>query len=271
MKKKIIIISSIVLGIVLLCLISLFLLTKATPIEDGSLEWVKNTKISHRGLHNNDDIPENSLKAYKKSIDENVAIELDVQLTKDNKVVVFHDYNLERMTGSNKNVNELEYIDILDLKLLNTNEYIPTLNEVLELIDGKVPLLIEIKNEDKVGILESEVYNIIKDYKGDIAVQAFNPFVLSWFKKNAPEIPRGQLSGSFDDSDLPKYKKFLLKNLLLNFESKPAFIAYEVDYLPKAVVKFQRNRNVPILGWTVKSTTDLEKVKENCDNIIYEE
>lgn len=271
MKKKIIIISSIILGVLLLCLISLFFLTKATPIEDGSLEWIVNTKISHRGLHNKNDIPENSLKAFENSIDKNVVIELDVQLSKDKEVVVFHDYNLERMTGSNKNVDELDYIDILDLKLLNTNEYIPTLKEVLELVDGKVPLLIEIKNEEKVGVLESEVYNIIKNYKGDIAVQAFNPFVLSWFKSNAPEIPRGQLSGSFNDSDLPGYKKFLLRNLLLNFESKPAFIAYEVDYLPKAVVKLQRNRNIPILGWTVKSSTDLEKVKENCDNIIYEE
>lgn len=271
MKKKAIIILLIILGVVLLFIMGIFILTKATPIEDGSLDWIKNIKISHRGLYNNEDIPENSLKAFKKSIENNVAIELDVQLSKDNEVVVFHDYNLERMTGANKDVNELNYIDILDLKLLNTKEYIPTLKEVLELVDGKVPVLIEVKNEDKVGVLESEVYNIIKTYKGDMAVQAFNPFVLSWFKKNAPEIARGQLSGSFEDSDLVWYKKFLLKNLLLNFESKPAFISYEIDCLPKSIVKVQRNRNVPILGWTIKSESDIEKANINCDNIIYED
>lgn len=272
MKKKIMVTSLVICAFIGFIALGFNFMSKSYPILDGSADWLKITKITHRGLFNNDkEIPENSLAAFKKSIENNFTIELDVQLTKDNEVVVFHDYNLERMTGTNKDLSDMNYIDILDLKLIGTNEYIPTLQEVLDLVNGEVPILIEIKNEGKVGNLEAQVYRQIKNYNGDLAIQSFNPFVLSWFKDNAKDVIRGQLAGSLDDTDNPQYQKFILENLLMNFESKPAFIAYEIKELPKWIVNQQRKNGTPIIGWTVKSKDDLNDALDNCDNIIFEE
>ncbi|GAB6167623.1 glycerophosphodiester phosphodiesterase [Clostridium carnis] len=272
MRNKIISIIAIVIVVIVTLFFTISYMRKCELVENKNIDWIKSVKIAHRGLYNNKEgIPENSLSAFKKAVENNVAIELDVQLSKDKKVVVFHDYELTRMTGISKNISDLNYIDLLDLKLLGTKEYIPTLDEVLTLVDGKVPVLIEIKNEGKVGEIEAEVYKIIQGYKGEMAIQAFNPYVLSWFRKNAPEIIRGQLSGGLYDSDMEPYKRFILSNLLLNFESKPAFISYDINYLPKSFIEKQRKKGVPVLGWTIKSNADYEKAKLNCDNIIYEE
>jgi glycerophosphoryl diester phosphodiesterase len=141
---------------------------------------------------------------------------------------------------------------------------------VLQLVNGKVPILIEIKNKGKVGELEQDVYNEIKGYKGKLAVQSFNPYSLKWFRQNVPHIIRGQLSGSFKDEDLAWYKKFMLKNLLLNFESKPAFIAYEIEALPKPVVSKQSQRGSIVLGWTARSSEQYRQALKYCDNVIFE-
>lgn len=268
MKKKIILI--IIVALVIAISWARIIMTKAKPITDGSLNWLIEKKIAHRGIHNNKDIPENSLKAFKKSIEEGYTIELDVQLSKDKKVMVYHDYNLKRVTGLDEELADVNYEDLKKLSLFDTEEKIPTLQEVFKLVDGKTPLLIEVKNEGKVGELEELLYKELKEYKGEYAVQAFNPFVLEWFKNNAGEIPRGQLAGGYEDSNLKFYEKFLLGNLLLNFKSKPAFISYKAEELPKGIVTSLRKSGTPILGWTITIDSDLDKVYENCDNIIFE-
>ena len=268
MKKKIILIMIVALVIVISWV--RVIMTKTQPITNGSLNWLTEKKISHRGIHNNKDIPENSLKAFEKSIEEGYTIELDVQLSKDKKIMVYHDYNLKRVTGLDEDLANVSYEDLKKLNLLNTEEKIPTLQEVLKIVDGRTPILIEVKNEGKVGELEELLYKELKEYKGEYAVQAFNPFVLEWFKNNAGEIPRGQLAGGYEDSNLKFYEKFLLSNLLLNFKSKPAFISYKVEELPKGIVTSLRKSGTPILGWTVTKDSDLDKVYKNCDNIIFE-
>ena len=120
---------------------------------------IPNNKIAHRGMFDNIKIPENSIAAFKKALKYNYSIELDVQLTKDNVLVVFHDENLKRMTGIDKLIQDSNYEEIKDLKLLNTKEYIPTLDEVLKLIDNKVLLDIEVKGTKKI----KEITNILKD------------------------------------------------------------------------------------------------------------
>lgn len=270
MKKKIILIIVVVLVILILISLARVIMTNTQVITDGSLNWLTEKKISHRGIHNNVTIPENSLAGFKESINQGVSIELDVQLSKDKKVMVYHDYNLKRVTGLDEDLINLNYNELEGLRLFNTEEKIPTLKEVLELVDGKTPILIEIKNEGKVGELEAILYEELKEYKGEYAIQAFNPFVLEWFKNNAKEIPRGQLSGGYEGSNLKFYEKFLLSNLLLNFKSKPAFISYKADELPKGIITSLRKSGTPILGWTVTEDNDLEKIYENCDNIIFE-
>ena len=112
----------------------------------------------------------------------------------------------------------------------------------------------------------------MKNYKGRYAIQSFNPFILEWFKNNASEVIRGQLSGTFreDAESLKFYEKFVLKNLLLNFKSKPNFIAYELDGVNNLSVKLLKGRNYPIISWTIENEEDMKKAYESTDNIIFD-
>jgi len=232
--------------------------------------WLIKVPIAHRGLHTCDNIiPENSLAAFENAISNNYAIELDIQLSKDNEIVVFHDFNLKRLCNIHKNVNELNLSELKKINLANSNEKIPTLAEVLNFVNDKVPLLIEIKNETLSNILESKLDILLRSYKGRFAIQSFNPKSLNWFYKNNKEITRGQLSYSFYDEKLNFVKKFLLKNMFYNFLSHPHFIAYGIEDLPNARVKKLRKK-MPILSWTINSSSKLKKAKLFCDNIIFE-
>lgn len=269
--------------VVALFIFSGFFLTdyarRAEPAEDGRIAWLKGTVIAHRGLHDhNVNIPENSISAFAGAIEKGYIIEMDVSLTKDKKLVVFHDKKLKRLFGLDRYLKDISYEELSKQKLPNSNETVLLFGEVLNFVDGKVPLLIEIKNEGKAGEMESMVYDQLKNYKGKYAIQSFNPYTLKWFRMNAPEVLRGQLSGSFIISDyeveyagttrLPGHKRFLLKNLLLNFESRPNFIAYEVNNTSDKRIKSLKKLGAPVLGWTIKEQAMYEKAKYEYDNLI---
>lgn len=234
------------------------------------ISFLKQSLIAHRGYHSKElGIPENSLPAFEKAIQNNYIIELDVHILKDRNIVVFHDDNLNRMTGLNKDIKKLNYDEIKRLKLDNTNYKIPLLKEVLDLVDGKVPIIIELKYDVKTGKLESELIKILEKYRGKYVVKSFNPFSVYWFKKHAPEIIRGQLSESYKNSNKNFIEKFLLKNLCFNFITKPDFLSYQIEGLPnKAVEKFKKNHIV--LGWTVRNQEQYNKGKDFFDNLICE-
>jgi len=230
--------------------------------------WLCNKYIAHRGLH--DDLaPENSLASYKNAIDKNYAIEIDVRPLSDGTVVVFHDETLGRMTGADGFISNFSYDDIKDLRLLKTQEKIPTLEEVLNFVDGKTPILIEIKNMGKVGF-EKNVWKILSKYKGEYAIQSFNPYSLEWFKINAPQVKRGQLSSFFKGENSINFaKRFALKRMLLNKKvSEPNFIGYQAENLPNRFVK--KYKELPVLAWCVRSEEMFEKMKKVADNIIFE-
>lgn len=232
------------------------------------MDWLLSTPIAHRGLHD-DSLPENSLSAYSEAIKNGFNIEIDVHLSLDKKIVVFHDDNLKRVTGVDRNISDLTLAELKDLRLCGTDQTIPTFDEVLDLVDGKVGLLIEIKNEGKVGELEQKVYDRLKSYHGNYAIQGFNPFVVKWYREHAPEVRRGILSCTFHDNDLAWYKKFLLRNLLLYPIMKPDFISYDETALPRFAVK---TKKVPVLAWTVRSDARARELlsKKTADNIIFE-
>lgn len=226
-----------------------------------------NTYIAHRGLHD-EKFPENSLPAFQKAIESNYVIELDVHQISDGTIVVFHDELLARVTGKDGYVDKLKKEDLVNCHLNGTEYTIPTFEEVLTLVSGKTPILIEIKNSVKVGSLESALLEQLKNYKGEYAVQSFNPFVLEWFLHNAPEIPRGQLSGYFAKEKLGFIKKFALKRMLFNKKFEINFISYEAKHLPNRFVN--KYRNLPVLAWTVRSQSEYLSVAKYCDNIIFE-
>ena len=238
---------------------------------NNNLTWLIEKPIAHRGLFN-DLYPENSLGAFNNAVKNNYGIELDVQFTKDKKVIVFHDDNLKRMTGLDKNVNELEYKEIKKLILLKTNETIPLLEDVLKLVDGNALLIIEIKNCNNIKELGESTYNILRNYKGKFAVESFNPIVLEWYKVNASYVVRGQLSGNYKkfEGKTNVIERFILTNMLLNFLSKPNFIAYELNSLPNARVSSLRKKGMIVITWTIKNEKDEEKAYKYSDNIIFD-
>lgn len=228
--------------------------------------WLTETYIAHRGLFN-EFCPENSLSAFKNAIEKNYAIEIDVQLLKDGNVIVFHDNNFNRVLEIDKYVSNSTLEEIKKYTFKNSYETIPTLKEVLDLVNGQVPLLIEVKNSLKVGELEKKTWEILKDYKGEFAIQSFNPYTLSWFKEHAPNVIRGQLSSFFKGEKLNFVKKSLLKKLKLNKVSCPHFISYNAENIPN---KYLKKCELPILAWTIKSQDEYMKVIKYVDNIIFE-
>ena len=229
--------------------------------------WLVKTPIAHRGLHN-DDIPENSLASFENAIKHNYAIEIDLRMTSDGHVVVFHDDNLGRVTGSSGYVNKTKLEDIKKLRLSKSNEKIPTLEETLELVAGRTPLLIEIKNMNKIGEMEKAVWSVLAKYRGEYCIQSFNPYTLEWFKEHAPQVKRGQLSCFFKKADIGAVRRYALKRLWLNKISEPNFIAYNIDDLPNKYVR--KYRDLPLLAWCVRTLEQKEKAIKYADNIIFE-
>lgn len=219
--------------------------------------------FAHRGVHN--EYPENSIPAFEKAIEMRLGIELDIHLTKDNQIVVFHDDNLIRMTGKNEYIKYLAYSEIENLTLNNTEYKIPLLTQVLNLVDGKVPILLEIKTNNNMSKLLPLLKQILDNYKGDVFIQSFSPFVLRKCYKLMPNILRGQLSSFFLKERLKLYKKLPIKKLILNKFSHVDFVSYNLDNLPN---KYVDKTSVPILAWTVKTEEDYKKAKQNANNMI---
>ena len=208
---------------------------------------IPNHMIAHRGVFDNKTIPENSMMAFEKALSMKYSIELDVQLTTDNKLVVFHDASLERMTGYNKNLQDCTYSEIQKLHLLKTKATIPTFLEVLDLIQDKVLLDIEIKNtkriEDTCKILMSQ----LEGYSNYI-IKSFNPRIVRYMKKNYPSIEVGYL---IDYRYPNKWFHFFLPSRFMIFYSKADFLAIHKKLL--FTKKFQQlKKKYPILLWTIK-------------------
>src|SRR5690554_5306734 len=271
MELKKLLIAGVIILLLVLGVSSLIRFARAAEKRDpAELAWLQGTLIAHRGLHDeNRTVPENSIPAFRRAVEKGFIIELDVAMTKDKKLVVYHDKKLRRGLGIDQYLHELTYEELSKHTIFGSTEKIPLFRDVLDLVDGRVPLLVEVKNEGKVGEMERLIYEELKNYRGKYAVQAFNPFTLQWFRKNAPGILRGQLAGGFAVSDydleyagttrLPWYQKLLLENLLLNFLSRPHFIAYNVDDATGARLKSMRKLGVPLLGWTIKEKAEYEK------------
>ena len=231
-------------------------------------KWYLKYKFAQRGLHNNK-YPENSLGAFQYAKQKSFGIELDVRLTKDNEVVVFHDDNLQRMCRVNKDVRELTLEELRECRLKETGFTIPTLEEVLDLIHDEVPIIIELKPLKKAPYFPELVYNIIASYKGRVAVKSFNPLYIIWFKKNAPKIIRGMLSCNFTTVYLPFFHRILLRRLALIKRVDPSFISFDINDLPN---KYVSKHKLPVIAWTIRSakTEDETKTSNLAKNIIFE-
>lgn len=266
----------ILLALIIILCTWLFLIS---PGDSSGMEKFKNVKYAHRGLHGTvggyDDVAvENSLTAFKRAKEHGFGIELDVRATKDAEIVVIHDGDLKRTVGVEGQVCELTLEELKKLTLLNSNESIPTLKEVLELIDGAIPLLIELKQEGVENTISEKTAEILKDYKGDYIVESFNPFAFGAFKKNLPKVSRGFLDCKHTAKESHRNMKYrLVQRMFFNFLSRPAFIAMHVKtpkLFPMPLVAFLFK--TPMIAWTVKSKEEeIEAYKNGFSGIIFEE
>ena len=224
---------------------------------------IKGLLISHRGIFNNKTIPEISVAAFHKAKNLNISIELDVQLTKDQKVIVFHDINLKRMCGIDKYIEDVTYQESQQLTLLSSKEKIPTLKEVLELIQGKVLIDIELKKTKNVEELCNKVLEEIKNYTGDVLVKSFQPNIVRYLKKHTTR-PVGLLITRFPTSKT--YSYFMSSSLLIQY-CKPDFLAINKEIIKKKRIQKYRKK-IPVFVWTITNKKELEEYFPYADSYL---
>ena len=225
-------------------------------------------------LHDNrSDAPENSLKAFRLAVERGFGIELDVQLSKDKVPVVFHDDSLLRVCGVEKKVGELTLAELKTLRLLDSAETIPTFEEFLQLVDGRVPLIVEIKMAWMNAEVCPAAQALLDGYRGVYCVESFNPLALRWYKKNRPRIARGQLATDFRKDKEPGNPLlfFLLGNLLLNRLTRPDFIAYNHKHADKWGFRICRKLYRSFCAaWTIRSEEEWKQAGRWFDAPIFE-
>lgn len=239
-------------------------------------KWLTKTPVAHRGLHDiAKGVPENSRLAFQKAIEGGYAIELDVRITGDNQVVVFHDEDLRRLCSREGMVAHLPLSELKTFTLLGTQETVPSFRDVLDLVKGRTPLVVEIKKHkgEPAGVLEASVARMLQHYPGPFVVQSFSPRTVKWFQKHAPQIVRGQIATDLANmmKDLSWFNRVRLKRALMSGYGNPDFLAYDVRDLPSEITAAARRRGLPILSWTVRSPTERARAAAHADNIIFEE
>lgn len=229
---------------------------------------------AHRGLYDNQgDAPENSMRAFERAASEGYGIELDVRLTQDGIPVVFHDSDLKRMCGEHVRIEDSSWEELQAFRLLGTDQGIPCLEQVLELLDGRVPLLIEYKIERADASVCMCADRLLNQYTGAYCIESFHPFVLLWYRQNRPDILRGILSTDYSRS--PKHTQavwhFISRHLLFNFFTKPDFIAYDCQ-VRKEISRTlcQKLYGCCMAAWTVRGREQLDEMKDTYDWFIFE-
>jgi glycerophosphoryl diester phosphodiesterase len=230
--------------------------------------------VAHRGLWTPDGAPENSLAAFQAACAHGYGIELDVQLSADGEAMVFHDSRLARMTGAEGRVSDHTAADLGRMRLAGTDEIIPTLAETLTLVGHRAMVQVEVKTSaGDVGALEKRVHEVLIDHNGPIAVIGFNPYSHGWFAQHHPNILRGLDSYGYADESAHKMapeQRKAYANLEHISIAKPHFLALGVDMLPRPRVEQLRGQGYPIVAWTVRSPAEWERLKDHCDNLIFE-
>ena len=251
----------------------LILLTAALCPWHSSARRPVTGKYAHRGLHDAK-AAENSLEAFGKAVKAGYGIELDVHLSSDGEVIVFHDDTLLRACGRDARVDAFAAAELKEMKIFGTDCRIPTFREVLDLVDGRIPLIVEIKTGGKLAELCEKTAAMLAEYPGVYCVESFDPRVLLWFKQHAPQVLRGQLSMNFLREREPGMSlplAILLTGMLTNFLTRPDFIAYQLkDQKALPFVICRKIFREPTAAWTVRSYEEEKQSQKNFDSIIFE-
>ncbi len=237
-----------------------------------AMEKLLGRAYAHRGLHSaHNGVPENTLEAFDVAARHGYGIELDVRLSSDGVPVVFHDDSLSRLCRIDRRVDEMTAAQLEKLRVSGSDQFIPTFEEVLRTIAGRVPLIIELKPGKDPAKLCSTVWPMLERYEGVYCVESFDPRSLAWFKRHAPGVIRGQLSTKIRDAHYGAVTRYMLENLLLNFLSRPQFIAYEHEFMQNA--NFRRcvtRYGAVACAWTVTDQNTFDNLTKTAPMIIFE-
>lgn len=249
----------------ILLLIFMLLPGRSTPQQRHPF-WGLN--IAHRGLHSKDQTtPENSLAAFEAACQAGYGIELDVQLSKDGQVMVFHDDTLQRACNITERVDNYTAEELQQTSLFSTAHTIPLFKDVLNTVQGRVPLVVELKRGPQNALLCQKTWQLLQQYPGPYCIESFDPRIVGWFRKQAPSVLRGQLAAT------PKALRngasgFLIGNLLSNFIARPQFIAY--DKANKTLLARLISSQCMQIAWTVRPENDIKAIEQINDAIIFE-
>lgn len=251
--------------------IYLFFVYPGRSMPDA-MEKLRGRAYAHRGLHSaHNGVPENTLEAFDVAARHGYGIELDVRLSSDGVPVVYHDDRLDRLCRIERRVDELTAEQLTKLRVAGSSQFIPTFEEALRTVAGRVPLIVELKPGKDPAQLCRAVWPVLERYEGAFCVESFDPRTLAWFKRRAPGVVRGQLSTKLRGAHYSPLTRFLLENLLFNFLSRPQFIAYEHEFMSNA--NFRRcvtQFGAVACAWTVTDQNTFDNLTKTAPMIIFE-
>ena len=260
-----------VLLLLVLAVLGIYVLL-VMPSRNDKINDFVGTRYAHRGLHD-DKIPENSMAAFEKACEMGFGIELDVRLSSDEKLVVFHDEALDRMVGVHGSTADYTAVELAGMSLKGSDEGIPQLKDVLKMVNGRVPLLIEIKETAKEKSVATVLAMLLRSYEGPYIVESFNPTSLSRFAKVLPHVPRGILSHSYRKyPETQGFVFFLLEFMLFNRLARPCFVAFRQKHANNnPSFHIARLLGASTFAWTVRSAEEeKEALKAGFDTVIFE-
>ncbi len=252
---------------------SLYFFMLAPGRAPSGVSAIWKVHYAHRGLYRKDQsVPENSMAAFARAVDAGYGIELDLTITADDRIVVFHDDTLSRACGVDKDIGDCTYQQISTYRLFGTDEAIPLLGEVLNLVNGRVPLIVELKPATRYRTLCAGTAALLDDYKGFYCIESFDPRIVRWFMKNRPDVMRGQLSAGVKSFETkPFYQALPVSALLSNVISRPHFVAYRhQDARCKLGLKIFKLMGGKLVAWTLQDTDKHEACQRRFDTTIFE-
>ena len=223
----------------------------------------------HDGNHQ---VAENSLEAFRRAVEAGYGMELDVQLTADDQLVVFHDKSLKRVCGVDKDLYTQTYAQLQEYPLPDGSK-IPLFSEVLALVDGKTPMIVEIKYHDRIAQTCEAAYEQLRRYKGAYCVESFHPLAVRWFRQHAPEVVRGELAsgGKWKPGELNRFEHFAMKYLLPLCLTRPHFVAYCAAEDGNLSMWLEKKLFRPYLAaWTIRDQKLMDRVQKEYDYPIFE-
>ena len=261
-------------GIALIVLFVVYLLLVLPQrADEAKFAPFQGLMAAHRGLYEKDQsVPENSLEAFRRAAENGYGVELDVQLSKDGAVVVFHDDTVDRMTENKGRVDSFTLTELQAMPLKGTEHRMPLFTDVMAVLDGRSPTIVELKSTPNYKELCTKTLAILRTLKGPYCVESFDPRIVRWFYKNAPDLVRGQLTESFRHwrrEGAPFWKALMMHCLFINFLTHPQFIAFGRGHRPLCML-LGRRLGTKTVFWTERPDSDHNTLAKRYDCRIFE-